>query len=97
MNRYWATSVDSGAGSLAAIDPTDTDGSSTVLAVGDACVVHTDYAEYWYTAKSSSVTENQPMIVVPNTNPGTWWWELIEVISNTGMLDQLIYENAGAF
>lgn len=98
MNKYWATSVDGGAGSLATIDPTDTDGSNTALVVGDACEVQTNDAEYWYIARSSSVTENQPLIVVPNTNPGTWWWELIEVIHNTGILDQLMYENtSGAF
>ena len=98
-NRYWATNIDGGSGSLANIDPTDTDGSATALVVGDSCKVVTDDAFYEYLARSSSVTENQPDIVVPNTNPGTWWWELIEVVQrNTGMINQLLYENMpGAF
>lgn len=98
-NRYWATSVDGGAGSLASIDPTDTDGSSTALGVGDSCKVVTENTLYEYIARQSSVSESQPDIVVPNTNPSTWWWELVETVEqNTGMINQLLYENMpGAF
>ena len=98
-NRYWATSIDDGSGSLANIDPTNTDGSSTTLVVGDTCKVTEDDAFYEYVARSSSVTEYQPDIVVPNANPGTWWWELIETVErNSGMINQLLYENMpGAF
>ena len=78
INRYFATSLAGGAaGSLDSIDPTDTDGSGTALAVGDICDVIEDGRQpVSYIAKSASgMTEALPEIVIPNTNAGNWYWQ----------------------
>lgn len=95
-NRYWATSVTGGStGSLDSIDPTDTDGSATALVAGDICDITEDDILSVYVARNSpGASEDSPDVVIPDTNPGNFWWELIERIpQNTGMIDQLLYEN----
>ena len=78
-NKYFALFSSGGAaGSMDSIDPNNTDGAGTGLAVGDICTVTPD-GEYEtvYIAKSMpGVTEKLPERVLPNTNPGDWYWEL---------------------
>ncbi len=100
INRYWATGLTGGvAGALDRIDPTDTDGSATVLAAGDSAEVITNTATYTYIARESAgATESSPDVIIPDNNPGDFWWELIEMLpQNTAMIDQIIYENIGGF
>ncbi len=95
-NRYWATSVNGGAtGSLDSIDPTDTDGSATALAAGDICDVDEEDLISKYIARNSAgASESAPDVIIPDSNASNFWWELIErVPQNTGMVDQLLYEN----
>lgn len=99
--RYWAIGRTGGvAGTLDDIDPTDTNGSAKVLVEGDYCIVSEDDAEYRYIARDSAgAVESDPDVIIPDTNPSNWWWELTEVTyQNTGMMNQLAYENMpGAF
>ncbi len=95
-NKYWATAiVGGGSGSLDSIDPTDTDGSATVLVDGDVCdVVEDDTLSTYMARESAGASENIPDIIIPTNNAGDFWWELIErTPQNTGMIDQLLYEN----
>jgi hypothetical protein len=95
-NKYWATSITGGSsGSLDSIDPTDTDGSSTVLAVGDICEVVENDMISQYTAKSNAgIMESIPDLIIPDTNPGNWYWELIERIpQNEAMITAILYGN----
>ena len=94
INRYFATSLTGGAaGSLDSIDPTDTDGSSTALAVGDICDVIEDGKQpVTYIAKSASgMVEKPPEIIIPNTNAGNWYWELQP--TTNGAVMALVYSN----
>ena len=96
MNRYWATSITGGtSGSLDNIDPTDTDGSATALVAGDVCdVVEDDMLSSYVARNSAGATESSPDVIIPDNSPGNFWWELIErTPQNTGMIDQLLYEN----
>jgi hypothetical protein len=95
-NRYWATGLTGGtAGFLDAIDPTDTDGSATALVDGDFCdVVEEDMISLYIARESSGAVENVPDIIVPDNNPGNFWWELIERIpQDEGILTSLAYAN----
>lgn len=83
-SRYWCRSLIGGVlGSLDNIDPddtTDTPSSPVVLVVGDICQVinSTDVKLYWYVAKSlAAQVEDSPNIIIPDNNPGDWYWELI--------------------
>lgn len=100
-NRYWATGLTGGtAGKLDAINPTDTDGAATALAAGDICdVVEDDMLSVYVARNSAGAAEDSPDVIIPDTSPGNFWWELIErVPQNSGMIDQLLYENMpGAF
>ena len=100
-NRYWAGAVaGGGSGAMDLIDPTDTDGSSTVLAAGDTCrVVEDDLISEYVARNSGGASESLPDVVIPDANAGNFWWELVEYTpQNTGMINQLLYENMpGAF
>ncbi len=100
-NRYWgSTLTGGGVGALDAIDPTDTDGSATTLTAGDICeITEDDMLSTYIVRNSGGAVEASPDVIIPDSNPGTFWWELIERIpQNTSMLDQLLYENMpGAF
>lgn len=94
--RYWATSVSGGAaGSLDSIDPTDTDGNGKQLASGDSCrVVESELISEYIAIESASASESLPDVVIPDNNPGSFWWSLVEQFpQNTGVIDSLIYEN----
>jgi hypothetical protein len=96
MNKYWASSIVGGvSGSLDSIDPTDTDGSATALVAGDICTVDQDDMLSWYIARDSSgATESEPDVIIPDTNPSNFWWELIERIpQNEGMVSSILYNN----
>ena len=95
-NRYWATAVSGGAaGSMDAIDPTNTDGSATALVAGDRCDVEEDDMSSKYVARNSAgATESLPDVVIPDLSPGNFWWELIERIpQDEGMVTALLYAN----
>jgi hypothetical protein len=100
-NKYWATGINGGTeGFMDLIDPTDTDGSATALVAGDICDVDEDDMISKYIARDSAgASESYPDVIIPDNNPSDFWWELIEQIpQNTGMIDQLLYENMpGAF
>lgn len=100
-NRYWATGRGgTSVGFIDQIDPTDTDGSSTALAAGDVCtVIEEDFISEYIARESAGATEHFPDIIIPNSNAGDFWWELVEEIpQQTGMVTQLLYENMpGAF
>ena len=99
--KYWATSVNGGvSGAMDAIDPTDTDGSATALVVVDKCEVIEETIISIYEAKSTaSMTESFPDVILPDTNPGNWWWDLINrKPRDEGMVAALVYANTpGAF
>lgn len=99
--KYWATSVIGGvSGSLDSIDPLDTDGSTTLLAVGDVIEVIESTMISVYTARSTaSMTESYPDIIIPDTNPGNWWYELTNrKPRDEGMATAIFYANTpGAF
>lgn len=96
LNRYWATSIDGGAAeSLDSLDPTNMDGSSTVLVVGDICdVIEGDMISFYIAKSSVGKSEDVPKIIIPDVNPSNWYWELIErVPQNEGMTTALLYAN----
>jgi hypothetical protein len=101
INRYWAKALTGGTNNaLDAIDPTDTDGTSTALAAGDICdVVEEDMISIYIARESAGASESVPEIIVPDNNPGNFWWELIERIpQDEGILTSLAYANTpGAF
>lgn len=80
-NLYWASAINGGGtGAMDGIDPTDTDGSATALAAGDACIVvdESTGVTAMYEAKSTaSMTEKYPDVIIPDTNPSNWWWKCI--------------------
>ena len=82
-NYYWASTINGGGtGAMDAYDPTDMDGSATALAVGDVCEVvdPTNKLRAKYTAKSTaSMSEDYPNVIIPDTNPSNWWWDLLEI------------------
>lgn len=95
-NRYWATGLIGGStGKLDGIDPLDTDGSATALVAGDICDVKEDDMMSSYIARESAgASENVPDIIIPDNNPGNFWWELIErVPQDEGVITTLAYEN----
>ncbi len=94
-NKYWATGISGSSGSLALIDPIDTDGSATALVDGDVCdVVEDDVISVYIAVESAGASEDVPDIIIPANNAGDFWWKLVERIpQNTGMIDQLLYEN----
>ena len=100
-NRYWATGLTGGtSGKLDSIDPTDTDGSSTNLAVDDICdVVEEDMLSTYIARSSAGQSESSPDIILPDTNTSNWWWELIErVPQDEGIMTALAYNNTpGSF
>lgn len=103
-NTYWASTINGGGtGAMDGIDPTDTDGSATALAVGDTCTVKdgTNNIKATYVARSSAgKSEIYPTIIIPDTNPSNWYWELIEITYRyqSGASASLIYANTpGAF
>jgi len=100
-NRYWGNSLTGGsAGALDAINPTDTDGSATALVAGDICDIVEDNMVSMYVARNSAgAVESVPDIIVPDTTPGNFWWELIERMpQDEGVLGALAYGNTpGAF
>lgn len=79
--RLWANAINGGVtGAMDVIDPTDIDGSTTALTVGSTCEV-TDEAngiEATYEAYNDGPgTEDYPNEIVPDTNPGNWYWKLV--------------------
>jgi hypothetical protein len=101
MNRYWAHGLTGGtAGYLDAIDPLDTDTKGTALADGDFCdVMESDMVSVYIAHESAGQVENDPDIIIPDTNPGNWYWELVERYpQDEGPVTALLYANtAGAF
>lgn len=99
--KLWASSVNGGAsGSLDSIDPTNIDGSATSLVAGDKCRVYEDNIESTYTARSNAgMSEAYPDVIIPDTNPSNWWWELTNrKPRDEGMVTALLYANTpGAF
>lgn len=69
---YPATSfTGGGTGALDAIDGND-------LAVGDVAIVSDNNVSYTYKLKSASgKSESYPNIIIPDTNPGTKYWERV--------------------
>ena len=80
-NLYWASAINGGGtGSLDGIDPTDTDGSATALAAGDACIVvdqSTGVTAVYEAMNSAGASEKYPDVIVPDSNPGNYWWKCI--------------------
>jgi len=101
LNRYWADGLTGGtAGKLDNIDPTDTDGSSTALAAGDVCaVIEADMLSEYIARESAGASESAPDIIIPDNNPGNFWWELItRSAQDEGPATTIIYANTpGAF
>ena len=82
-NFYWASTINGGGtGAMDGIDPTDTDGSATALAVGDVCIVVDKANDLWakYEVKSTaSMSESFPTVIIPDSNPGNFWWDLVDI------------------
>ena len=80
---YWASTINGGgAGALDAYNPTNMDGSSRALAVGDVVIVIDKANDLFavYEAKSTaSMTESYPTVIIPDTNPSNWWWDLVDI------------------
>lgn len=100
-NRYWADAINGGTGnSMDLLDPTDTDGSSTVLVAGDICdVVEDDMISMYVARESAGKSEDAPDVIIPDSNPGNFWWELVErTPQDEGVMTSLAYSNTpGAF
>lgn len=100
-NRYWASTINGGTEyAMDLIDPTDTDGTTTALVAGDICdVVEEDMISIYIARESAGAVEKVPDIIIPDNNPGNFWWELIERIpQDEGILTSLAYSNTpGAF
>ena len=100
-NRYWGNSLIGGAaGALDSINPLNTDGSATLLAPGDICdIVEEDMISFYVARESAGAVESSPDVIIPDTTPGNFWWELIERIPrDEGMMGALAYGNTpGAF
>ncbi|MEN8250667.1 MAG: hypothetical protein ABFS32_17165 [Bacteroidota bacterium] len=66
-------------GALDSIDPTNLDGTGQVLTDSSACLVITATNDI-YLFKASSApgqVESIPDIIIPDNNPGDWYWERI--------------------
>lgn len=71
-NKFWpATSrTGGGGGALDGIDGSD-------LTAGDGCIVIMSTFFGVYRATTSASTENDPGVIVPDVNAGSWSWELL--------------------
>ena len=100
-NKYWASDIVGGtSGCLDNLDPTDMNGEGTVLAVNDICTVDQEDMLSTYIARDSSgASESVPDVIIPDTNPSDWWWELIErTPQDEGPVTAIVYANTpGAF
>lgn len=101
---YWASVINGGGtGAMDGIDPTDTDGSATALAAGDAVIVADDDGEVvalYAVRNSAGQSEVYPDIIIPDTNPGNFWFEclLIKFGYEDAVSAVLAYANTpGAF
>jgi len=65
------------------IDPTDIDGTGITLLPGSAVLVITDTFDIslykLMEAETTPPAESVPDVIIPDNNPGNWYWELIDV------------------
>lgn len=95
--KLWASTLTGGSsGALDAINPADVvgDASNIALEAGDICEVILESTIHTYIAISSAgAVEKVPDIIIPDTNPGNFWWKLIHTSNRTdGMIDALMYQ-----
>lgn len=71
-NKFWPATARTGGGT-GALDAID----GNLLTAKDGSMVIMSTGFYVYSLTTSASTENDPTVIVPDANPGSFCWELV--------------------
>lgn len=98
MQRIYCDALTGGAANaLDGVDPTDVVGNLTSVALAAGWIAEVNEAtvvSLYVARESAGAVEDAPRIIVPDVNPGNFWWELIKRSPRIeSMTKVLIYAN----